>query len=171
MKRFVKTLAAAAVVSSAVMATPVMAEQKIAVVDVQGVFRSLPQAAEIAQKITDEFKERTEELRKIEGDGNFLVEKLQREAPTMSEQQQQELRDQIIALQQQLQEKGQPLQQEIQQRRNEEQGKVLGLIRQSIEQIAASQDYDMVLNANAVIYAKPDADISNQVLEQVSKIN
>ena len=171
MKRFVKTLAAAAVLSSAVLATPVMAEQNIAVVDVQGVFRALPQSAEIAQTITEEFKERTDELRKLEGDGKFLVEKLQREAMTMSEEQQQELRQQIVDLQQELQEKGAPLQQEIQRRNNEEQGKILALIRQSIDQVAAAEDYDMVLNANAVIFAKPENDISDKVLEQVSKIN
>ncbi|MEP7766299.1 OmpH family outer membrane protein, partial [Sanguibacter sp. 26GB23] len=67
--------------------------------------------------------------------------------------------------------KAQPLQQEIQQRLKDEQNKLLGLIKQSIDVVAAKGKYDVILNANAVAFISPDHDISKLVLDQVSKVN
>jgi outer membrane protein len=53
----------------------------------------------------------------------------------------------------------------------EEQNKLLGLIKQGIDAVAAKDKYDVILNANAVAFINPDNDISKMVLEQVKKIN
>ena len=71
----------------------------------------------------------------------------------------------------QLAEKGQPLQQEIQRRQNEERNKLLALIKQAIDAVAAKDGYDMVFNANSVAFTSEEHDLSERVLEQVNKIN
>ena len=50
------------------------------------------------------------------------------------------------------------------------QNKLLGLIKQAIDSVAAKGKYDLVLNAGAVAYTADEHDISEQVLEQVKKI-
>ncbi len=169
MKTFTKTLLAGAFLSASLMSAPAMAEQKIAVVDVQAVIQSLPQLADIQQRIQEEFKDQIQAVNSKQEEFNFLVQKLQRESATMSEDEQKALQEQIIALRDELQQAGQPLQQSIERRQGEERNKLLALIKQAIDGIAASEDYDMVLNATAVPYTKTKHDISQQVQEQVSK--
>lgn len=171
MKQFAKHIAATAMLGSALVSTSVMAEQKIGVVDVQGVFQSMPQAAEIENSIKAEFKEQIEEVQQLQRDGQFFAERLQRDAATMSEQEKQELQQKILDVRDQLSQKGQPLQQKIQRRTNEERNKLLGLIKQAIDSVAAKEGYDLVLNANSVAFAKEEHDVSEQVLQQVEKTN
>lgn len=169
MKTFTKTLLAGAFLSASVLSAPAMAEQKIAVVDVQAVIQSLPQLADIQTRIQEEFKDQIQAVNSKQEEFNFLVQKLQRESATMSEDEQKALQEQIIALRDDLQQTGQPLQQSIERRQAEERNKLLGLIKQAIDGIAAKEDFDMVLNATAVPYAKTEHDISQKVQEQVSK--
>lgn len=170
MKTFTKTLVAGALMTTAMMSGAVQAEQKIGVVNVQGIFQSLPQAATIQQTIAAEFKDKTEEVSRLEKDIKYYLEKNQRDAATMSDKEKKELETKIIELRDDYTAKAQPLQQEIQKRAQEEQNKLLGLIRQGIEAVSAKEKYDLVLNANAVTFVNPEFDISKAVVEQVNKI-
>ena len=171
LKSIIKGLSLVALFSFAMMSSAANAAQKIGVVDVQQVLQALPQVADIEQRINAEFADQIQEVQRLRSDGNFLVEKLQREEATMAETQIKELQQQINDVGQQLQTMGQPLQQNMQRRTQEERNKLLGLIKQSIDAIAASGDYDIILNASAVPYMKANSgfDISQQVLDQVSK--
>ena len=171
MKQFAKHIVATAMLGSALVSSNVMAEQKIGVVDVQGVFQAMPQAAEIQNTIQMEFKSQIEEVEQLQKDGQFFAERLQRDAATMSEQEKKDLQDKIMGVREKLAEKGQPLQQNIQRRQNEERNKLFGQIKAAIESVAASGGYDMVLNAGMVTFAKDEHDLSDQVLQQVSKGN
>ena len=82
-----------------------------------------------------------------------------------------ELEGQIISLREEYTAKAQPLQQEIQKRLQEEQNKLLGLIKEGIDAVAAKEKYDVILNANSVAFINPDNDISKLVLDQVGKTN
>lgn len=171
MKKFTKSLIAGAMLTSAMVSSSVYAAQKIAVVNVQGIFQSMPQSAGIQEAIAAEFKDKTEEVSRLEKDIKYYLEKNQRDAATMSAKQKEELERNIIALRDEYTAKAQPLQEEIQKRFQEEQNKLLGLIKQGIDAVAANGKYDLILNANSVAYTTPENDISKLVLEQVSKIN
>ena len=171
MKQLAKHIVATAMLGSALVSTSVMAEQKIGVVDVQGVFQAMPQAAEIQNSIQMEFKDQIEEVNQLQRDGQFFAERLQRDAATMSEQEKKDLQQKILDVRDKLAEKGQPLQQNIQRRSNEERNKLLGLIKQAIDAVAAKEGYDLVLNAGAVSFAKEEHDLSEKVLQQVDKTN
>jgi len=171
LKSFNKALTVAAIVGLSLVSTVASAAQKIAVIDVQLVLQSLPQVAVIEQKINAEFQDQIQEVTAIREEGNFIVEKLQREAATMSEEQKLALQQQISTLGQKMQQKGQPLQQNMQNRTAEERNKLLGLIKQAIDSIAASENYDLIINAQSVPFAKDQYDISQKVLDQVSKAN
>lgn len=171
MKKFTKSLIGGAFITSAMVSSTVLAEQKIGAVNVQGVFQAMPQAASIQESIAAEFKDKTEEINRLEKDIKYYIEKNQRDSATMSAKEKTELEEKIIGLREEYTSKAQPLQQEIQQRLQEEQNKLLGLIKQGIDAVAAKQKYDVILNSNSVAFINPDNDISKLVIEQVSKAN
>jgi outer membrane protein len=171
LKKFTKSLIAGALLTTGMASSAVFAEQKIGAVNVQGIFQAMPQAASIQESIAAEFKDKTEEVSRLEKDIKYYLEKNQRDAATMSAKEKTELEQKIIALRGEYTGKAQPLQQEIQKRLQEEQNKLLGLIKQGIDAVAAKDKYDVILNANAVAFINPDNDISEMVLEQVKKIN
>ena len=171
MKKFTKSLIAGALLTTAMASSAVSAEQKIGAVNVQGIFQAMPQAASIQEAIASEFKDKTEEVSRLEKDIKYYLEKNQRDAATMSAKEKTELETKILTLREEYTAKAQPLQQEIQKRLQEEQNKLLGLIKQSIDVVAAKEKYDVILNANSVAYINPENDISKMVLDQVAKIN
>lgn len=153
------------------MTTQANAEQKIGVVNVQGIFQSVPQAAVIQQTIAAEFKDRIEDVNRLEKDIKYYLEKQQRDAATMSATEKSDLEKQILDLRTEYQSKAQPLQQEVQQRQGEERNKVLELIKVAIDDVAAKGKYDLVIDGNAVTYLKDDSiDLSKEIIDQVSKI-
>jgi outer membrane protein len=171
LKKFTKSLIAGALITTAMASSAVFAEQKIGAVNVQGIFQAMPQAASIQANIAAQFKDKTEEVSRLEKDIKYYLEKNQRDAATMSAKEKTELEGKIIALREEYTAKAQPLQQEIQARLKEEQNKLLGLIKQGIDAVAAKEKYDVILNANSVAFINPDNDISKSVLEQIAKIN
>jgi len=171
LKKFTKSLIAGALLTTAMASSAVFAEQKIGAVNVQGIFQAMPQAANIQESIAAEFKDKTEEVSRLEKDIKYYLEKNQRDAATMSTKEKTELEGKIIALREEYTVKAQPLQKEIQARLQEEQNKLLGLIKQGIDSVAAKEKYDVILNANSVAYINPESDISKLVLDQIAKAN
>jgi len=170
LKKFSMNLVTGALLGTALFSSAAMAEQKIGAINVQGIFQSMPQAVGIQQVIAAEFKDKTEEVSRLEKDIKYYLEKNQRDAATMSAKEKTELETKIIAMREDYTAKAQPLQEEIQARLKEEQNKLLGLIKQSIDVIAAKEKYDVILNANAVAFINEENDISKLVLDQVSKV-
>jgi len=89
----------------------------------------------------------------------------------MSAKEVEDLDAKIGTLFQDYQAKGQAFQKNTTARKNEETNKIVALVRQAIDNIAAKDDYDLVLEQSAVVYSKPDNTITAKVVEQVSKLN
>ncbi|MEH6453989.1 MAG: OmpH family outer membrane protein, partial [Psychromonas sp.] len=54
-------------------------------------------------------------------------------------------------------------------RQGEEQQKALKLVKEVIDKVAAKGKYDLILNAEQVVFAKPGIDISDAVIKEMSK--
>ncbi|WP_259364978.1 MULTISPECIES: OmpH family outer membrane protein [unclassified Colwellia] len=172
MKKFIKTVTCSAVASTLLLASSVMAaDQKIAVVNFQEVMSKIPQTTAVMQVLEAEFKDDKAILAQLEKDIKYYQEKKQRDGSLMSAKDIEELDTQIATLYQDYQAKGKAFQQATGLRKNEETNKIIALVRQAIDSIAAKDKYDLVLEQQAVIFAKPDAMITNKVVEQVSKLN
>jgi outer membrane protein len=65
--------------------------------------------------------------------------------------------------------KGKALDEDLRRRQGEEQNKLLVKVQKAINTIAEKDQYDLVLQRGAVIYVKPNADISGKVVEALSK--
>jgi outer membrane protein len=147
------------------------ADQKIAVVNFQEIMGKIPQTATVMQNLETEFKDDKAVLAQLEKDIKYYQEKKQRDGSLMSAKEKTDLEAQIAALYQDYQVKGKAFQQATGLRKNEETNKIVALVRQAIDTIAAKDKYDLVLEQQAVVFAKPDAIITDKVVEQVSKLN
>jgi len=163
---------AVAVLATLMMGTSVNAfAHKVGIVDMQEIYKQLPQMAKIEQSLQTEFAERRQELEKLQGDIRFEAEKFKRESTTMSQDQKDALRDKIQGMQKNLAEKGRPLEQEIKARQNQELAKVQTLIIETIQEIAKKGDFDEVKVKDTTIYFNPKevTDLSEKVVDAVSK--
>jgi outer membrane protein len=147
------------------------AAQKIGVVDIQTVFQGMPQAATIQQTIAAEFRDQKAKVDKLQADLEYELQKLQRESATMSAAEKTALEDKIIKMREEYTSLAQPLQQAFQRRAAEERNKLLDLIKVALDEEAEKGQFDLVLNAQAVTFAKPEFDLSKKVLERVTKGN
>ena len=171
MKTIIKTTALS-ILAALMMGTSASAlAHKVGIVDMQSIYKQIPQMAKIEQQLQTEFAERRQELEKLQGDIRFEAEKYMRENATMSEDQKAALESKIREMQQQLAEKGRPLEQEIKARQNQELAKVQKLIIETIESVAKSGKFDEVKVKDTTIYFNPDkvTDLSSKVVEAVSK--
>ena len=171
MKKLFKSIAIATVASGAILSSAAMAaDQKIAVVNFQEVMGTIPQTAAIMQKLEAEFKDERAVVAQLEKDIKYYQEKLKRDGALMSAKEKTDLEKQVADLFGQYQEKGKALQQKAGARQNEEQNKLVALVRQAIDGIAAKGKFDLILQQQAVAFSKPDANITKQVVDQVSKL-
>lgn len=160
----------AVLMASVLMAGTVAAkDMKIGVVNVRAVFSQIPQTAKVQEVLKTEFGARFEEMQKLESDLKFNIEKFKRDGSTMSEQQKKELQTTIEKQQQQYEPMARSLEESYRQRQGEENNKIGALIKTAIEAVAAKDQYDLILNAEAAVFAKPEFDISEAVVTQVSK--
>ncbi|PCI62634.1 MAG: hypothetical protein COB35_03135 [Gammaproteobacteria bacterium] len=170
MKKIIKSIAITAAASSMLLAGSVFAAQKIAVVNIQEVMSKIPQTAVIMQALDAEFKDDKAALAQLEKDIKYFQEKKKRDSALMSKKEVNDLDMKIGVKYREYQSKGKTLQQKAGQRQNEESSKILALVRQAIDNIAAKSKYDLVLEQKAVVFAKPETNISAEVIKQVSKL-
>lgn len=171
MKKFIKSIAVTATASTLLLASSAMAfEQKIAVVNVQEAISQIPQAATLMQTLETEFKDEKAVIEQLQKDLTFEDENLKRNGSLMSEKEKKDLQTKMSGLYQQYQVKVKEFQQQVAQRKNEETNKLLALVTQAVDNIAAKEDYDLVLSKQTVVFSKPSTNITDKVVEQVSKL-
>ena len=171
MKKLFKS-SAIAILATLMMGTSASAfAHKVGIVDMQEIYKQIPQMAQVEQSLQAEFAERRQELEKLQGDIRFEAEKFKRESTTMSQAQKDKLREKVEGMQKNLAEKGRPLEQEIKTRQNQELAKVQALIVKAIEDIAKDGKYDEVKVKDTTIYFNPKtvSDLSEKVVQKVSK--
>jgi len=164
-------MAVTAAASSLLLASSAMAfEQKIAVVNVQEAINQIPQSAALMQTLENEFKAEKAVIAQLQKDLSFEDENLKRNGSLMNEKEKQALQAKMGNLYQEYQVKVKEFQQKVTQRKNEETNKLFALVTQVVDNIAAKEDFDLVLSQQAVMFSKPDHNITAKVVEQVSKL-
>lgn len=154
-----------------ILASSAMAAQKIAVVNFQEIMGKIPQTALVVQQLEEEFKDQKAVLAQLEKDIKYFQEKKKRDSSLMSAKEIEDLDQQIATKFQEYQVKGKAFQQETGARQSEETNKIIAIVKQAIDAIAAKENYDLVLEQKAVVFVKPETSITDKVVEQVTKLN
>ncbi|MDN2480502.1 OmpH family outer membrane protein [Vibrio astriarenae] len=168
MKSMIKAAGLSLVVlTSSVFAHAAEAAQKVGYINTAQVFQELPQREATLQKLQDEFKDRADELKAIEANARTKMEKLQRDGELMSQAQVEEARMEIAQLENEFRLKGQSLEKATARREAEEKQKLFMLIQDAVEKVSKSEGYDMIIDIQAVSYAKPEYNISEKVIKAI----
>ena len=150
------------------LTSPLVAAQdiKIGAVNALRILEQSPQAEAAKQKIEKEFAPRDRQLvakqKKVKG----LEDKLAKDAAIMSESERKKLERDIVAEKRELRRQQDEFREDLNFRRNEEFAKIQKDILQTINEIAKSNGYDVILG-EGVIFASPKVDLSNQVIEKL----
>jgi outer membrane protein len=152
---------------AALAALPAWAEPKIGIVDAQRLMEESPQGKAVSEAMRAEFAPRQRTLQAQEQALKAKQEKLQKDGATMSEEQrtraEKELRDGARDFERARGE----FQDDINARRNEEMSRLQRTLGEEVRTYAKSQNFDLVLTAEVVVYAAPTYDITPAVLAAI----
>nr|WP_081846847.1 OmpH family outer membrane protein [Candidatus Photodesmus katoptron] len=143
--------------------------QKIGYVDTTQVFQTLPQLELVLRQMKEEFKDKADELKIIQSDARIKIDKLNRDSNLMSLDEIEKLRIEISQLESTYKIKFQALEKASSLREAEEKQKLFKVIQDAVKEVAEKGNYDMILDIKAFIYAKPNFNISQEVIEALKK--
>ena len=141
-------------------------EFRIGFISTDRIFREANTAKAAQTKLEQEFSRREKELMDL---GNTLKtnsEKLEREAPTLSETQRVARQRQLSEQDREFQRKRREFQEDLNARKNEEFQLVLERANRVVRQVAEAEKYDLVLQE--AVYINPKHDITEKVIKSLN---
>ena len=165
-----RLFAVIALLSASVFA---QAEGKVAVIDIQKTLIQTDAAKVRLEKLEQkpEFKANLDMLKKIQKDGQSLVEKMQKDGAIMSDAQKIEMQDKIKSKQEDLQYITRKLQEERQKLMMALSQEFQGKLEVAIRQVVEEEGIGLLLNANPqlVMHVDTSFDISAKVTSKLNK--
>lgn len=140
---------------------------RIAFVNAARVVESAPQAALARNRLEEEFAPRDRELVRMQEDVRSLEEKMNRDVAAMSETERRRMERELLTQRRELKRAQDEFREDLNIRRNEEFAKLQRLVADVITTLAREENYDLILNEAAVIYASDRVDATEQVLTRL----
>ncbi|MHB1947617.1 MAG: OmpH/Skp family outer membrane protein [Gammaproteobacteria bacterium] len=150
-------------------ATTPVTTANIAVVNVQQVFQQSPKIAELNKKLQNQFKTRQDKLVAAQKSLQDELDKFKKESPTMSQKDKDSLQKKIVDDQSNLAKEASAFQQDLSKEQSKIMKSVLNQLNDIISALAKQNNYTLVLDSQAVIYAVDSSDITKQVASQFDK--
>ncbi len=138
-------------------------ETRIGFVNTERIFRESGPARQAQQKLEAEFAKRNKDLQDFAARVKTASEKLEKEAPTLSESERMKRQREIAELDRDFQRKDREFREDLNQRKNEELAVVLDRANRVIRQIAETEKYDIIFQE--AVYANPRIDITDKVIK------
>lgn len=168
MKQWIKAASLSLVIlSSSMYAQAADAAQKIGYVSTGQAMAQLAKRYNVAEKLRGEFKDRIDELRGIESKIKAKVDKVKRDGELMSASERTQIKREMASLESNYKLKAKALQEDQRRRGAEEEQKLVQKIRKAIQDVAKKEGYDIIVDANAVLFASPKDDLSTKVISAV----
>ncbi|MBE2261737.1 MAG: OmpH family outer membrane protein [Burkholderiaceae bacterium] len=141
-------------------------EFKIGFVNTDRIFREANSAKAAQSKLEQEFSRREKELIEMGNSVKSLSEKLEREAPTLSESQRTARQKQLVDQDREFQRKRREFQEDLNARRNEELQQVLERANRVVKQVAEAEKYDAIFQE--AVYINPKHDVTDKVIKALN---
>jgi outer membrane protein len=166
MKSIRVSLAASAAVLALVGVGAQAQELRIGYVNSDRVLREAAPAKAAQAKLEAEFSKRERELNEIGLRLKAAGEKLDKDAPTLSESERSRRQRDLIDQDREFQRKRREFQEDLGQRKNEELAAVVDRANKVIKQIFETEKYDLVLQE--AVFAGPRVDITDKVIKALN---
>lgn len=142
---------------------------RIGFVNTDRIFREANTAKAAQGKLEQEFSKREKDLVDQGAAIKSISEKLEREAPTLSETQRTSRQKQLVEQDRDFQRKRREFQEDLNARKNEELQQVLERANRVVKQVAEAEKYDVILQE--AVYVNPKHDITDKVLKVMNGNN
>ncbi|WP_298019066.1 OmpH family outer membrane protein [uncultured Castellaniella sp.] len=136
---------------------------KIGFVSTERILRDSKPAKAAQAKIESEFKKRDQDLQKLSDSLRAQAQKLDKDAPVLSEAERVKRQRQLQDMDSDLQRKRREFQEDFNRRRNEEFSSIVEKADAAIKKIAEQQNYDLIIQDAVTV--SPRVDITDQVIK------
>lgn len=154
----------AGVLMSVAAMRPANAELRIGVVYATKLMQEAPQARAVTEALRNEFAGKQRELSAQQAALKAKQEKFEKDGPTMSAEQRQKAEKELRDGNRDYSQKLNDVQEDFNTRQNEELSRLQSAIVAEVQSYALSQKFDLVLNADGVVFANNSLDITPAVL-------
>lgn len=144
------------------------ADLKVGVVKVEKILSDAPQVEAINAEMLKRFSGRKDELKVMEDEIKKLQEDYKRNELVMTQDKLDEIKNKAISKLQTFKQKEAVLNQEVNTMRNQKLAELQQTIRDIIDGIAKTGDFDLVLS-DGVVFADDKLDITGKVLDKMKK--
>ncbi len=141
---------------------------KIGYVNAVKVIETAPQGEAALKKLEAEFGPRDKRLVSMQKDIKELEDDLEKNALIMKDADRREKEREILTMKRNLRRATQEFREDYNLRRNEELAVLQKIVKQAIVEIAKQEKYDLIVH-EGTIYASSTIDITDKVLEKLSK--
>ena len=141
-------------------------DMKIGYVNSERVLREAAPAKAAQVRLESEFSKRERDLADQGGRLKSAAEKLEKEAPTLSESERARRQRELVEQDREIQRKRREFQEDLTQRKNEELQAVVERANRVIKQIFEQEKYDVILQE--AIFAGPRVDITEKVIKALN---
>jgi outer membrane protein len=139
---------------------------RVGYVNTDRIFREANTAKAAQAKLEQEFAKREKDLVDIGNTLKTASDKLEREAPTLSEAQRNSRQKQLVDQDRDFQRKRREFQEDLNARKNEELQQVLERANKVVKIVAEAEKYDVVLQE--AVYINPKLDITEKVIKALN---
>lgn len=144
---------------------------KVAIVNVQQVLQNSPRVTALSKKLEDQFKDRQTKLNDQQKSLQDEVDKFKKDSPTMSQKDRDATEKKITTERTDLVKQVVAYQQDLQKEQNKIMQGILADLNGIVSSIAKQSSYDLVLDAQAVVYTANGTDITKTVAEKFNAKN
>lgn len=162
----IKTLLTAALLLPAL----VLAEGKIAVLDMEMALSASKQAQVLRDKLQQEFTAEQDELRKLSEEGNALKEKLEKQGSFMTEDERKQLMTEVQLKYQQFQGLGNRIKQEGQARERQFLEELRPELEKVLQKIVEEEGIEVILHKKSAIYTDAKIDLTKRIVDELNKL-
>jgi len=145
---------------------PAHAQGKIGFVNTERILRDSAPAQRAQKKIESEFQKRDQELGRMAEQLKKMQDEMERSAVTLSDSQRRTKERDFGELNREFQRKQREFREDLNQRRNEELARVVEQANRVIRQLAAQEDFDVVVQD--AVFASPRIDITEKVIKALA---
>jgi outer membrane protein len=163
--KHLKSLVAVAIAAAA-LGTAQAQELKIGYVNSERVLREAAPAKAALARMEADFSKRDRDLNDQGAKLKAAADKLEKEAPTLSEGERNRRQRELVEQDRDLQRKRREFQEDLNQRRNEETAGLVERANKVIKQIFDNEKYDLILQD--VVFAGPRVDITEKVIKALN---
>ncbi|CAM5797144.1 OmpH family outer membrane protein [Rhizobacter fulvus] len=161
-------LVAVAALSLAAIGSAQAQEVKIGFVNSDRVLREATLAKAAQSRLENEFSKRQKEGEDAANRLKTAADKLDKDAPTLSEAERNRRQRELVDQDRELQRKRREFQEDLNQRRNEELASVVERANKVVKTIYETEKYDLILQGEQVIFAGPRVDITDKVIKALN---